>query len=812
MRRAIAMLRTSRARPPYHEAAGSGKENIDMHTDIYREISRDVPRDERIIKGGEPLFTAYGCVLLERGVVDKYYVYTAVNVTTGDREVVSRLVNPLTTSGVKAMAEKIRLSKVAGAGRLQADRDFGASIPIKNCRDMVVEIFREILPEKGYAIRQEQIELAVHILETLYRRQITLAEAEVGIGKTLAYLIAAVIAKRGRINGYWNMSFYTGSAYIEMAHMPIVITTSSIALQKALMTAFIPELSDILMDYGVITAPLTAVIRKGREHYVCEQRLRAHMQIENDEKIMKLLEGLLKPNAKIDLAEIDGMTPYIKRRISVPDRCGKRCPHRDKCMYLRFFSDAQSPEIDIQVCNHNYLLADTLRRKKGQRPLIPNYQSLIIDEAHKFLAAARSMYGVELSDSAVPEVKGLIYRLNFKSLITEKTARKLALRMTTQNTRLFRSLNENAKAYDDEDEPVRYIAAVDVAATRRLRSICDIAGSLTELLSEAPVDGNGEGRKAQILWELKQLRVQTSALSRNEGLICWLEDGDGGHRLCAIPKDLDKQLYGDLWSKGIPTILTSGTLSSGAGQGAKKDFTRIKRALGLDYAGNRLTDTSKASPFNHRENALLYISENMPFPDQGDREYISAVADEVERLIRASHGHAAVLFTSYNAMGQVYVKLKKRKLPFPLFRLDKGGVRAIEKFKESGNGVLFASGAMWEGIDIPGDALSMLIIVKLPFQAPDPIGEYEQTLYRDMDEYKWSVIVPEMLIKLKQGFGRLIRTERDSGVVAILDCRAAINGAYRKHVLGVLPSCFITCDIGDLIRFFEQVKQPEYFI
>ena len=162
-----------------------------MRTDIYREISRDVPDDGRLIKGGEPLFTAYGCVLLERNIVDKYYVYTAVNLMTGDREVIARRVHQLTTSQAGAMAEKIRLSSVAGAGRLQADRPFGHSIPIENCREMLAELFNEILPEQGYAIRGGQIALAEHILETLYRRQITLAEAGVGIGKTLAYLTAA---------------------------------------------------------------------------------------------------------------------------------------------------------------------------------------------------------------------------------------------------------------------------------------------------------------------------------------------------------------------------------------------------------------------------------------------------------------------------------------------------------------------------------------------------------------------------------------------------------------------------------------------
>jgi ATP-dependent DNA helicase DinG len=261
----------------------------------------------------------------------------------------------------------------------------------------------------------------------------------------------------------------------------------------------------------------------------------------------------------------------------------------------------------------------------------------------------------------------------------------------------------------------------------------------------------------------------------------------------------------------MPMILTSGTLSASAGTSCASDFSHIKRTLGLERHSGRISETSKPSPFDHHENALLYISENMPFPDNKSDDYISAVAGEVEKLITASHGHAAVLFTSYKVMDKVWERIVKLSTPFHLFRLDKGGVMEIERFKRSGNGVLFASGALWEGIDIPGDALSMLIIVKLPFQVPDPIGEYEQTLYSGMNEYKSRVIVPERLIMLKQGFGRLIRKETDMGAVAILDNRANTAGAYRRHVLSALPDCRVTADITEVERFIKEKKSDDYF-
>jgi len=778
---------------------------------IQSEISRAIPDtiSVNLLTKGEPLFTAYGCVLLEHDT-GKSYICTAVNLKTGKSEIISRSKTPLTTSRADKMAERLRQSSVADAGVLEADSVPGGQLDLRKCKRILTAVFNNILPKYGYKVRNAQVSLAEHILDAINRRGLSLAEAEVGTGKTLAYLLPAILAKRGRLNGYWNMSFHTGTPYVEMANMPIVIATSSIALQKAIMKDYIPALSNILMRHEVIKTPLTAVMRKGREHYICKHRLRTHAQFEHNAKTKKILEGLLLPNAEIDLAEIEGLTAYVKRKISVPDRCSKHCPNRDNCSYLHFREQANSSAIDIQVCNHNYLLADTLRRANEQRPLIPNYQSIIIDEAHKFLQAARSMYGVEMSNLTLLEIKDGIFDLNFKHGEVMKFARKAAKKLYTENLRLFRKLTETATCEETEDESDRMTVAIDAEAVQYIGNIRDLSGKLIELLTSKPVSENSNGRKAQIIWELTQVHNQAAILAGHEKLVYWIEvpksNAEAGVLFCAIPKDLDKKLYDDLWSRGIPTILTSGTLS------AAGDFSHIKRSLGIERVSrSRLTETSKPSPFEYFENALLYVSETMPFPDQQSRGYIAAVADEVEKLVTASHGHAAVLFTSYKAMDMVWELLAERNIPFPMFRLDKGGLREIERFKQSGNGIMFAAGALWEGIDIPGDALSMLIIVKMPFAVPDPISEYEQTLYANMDEYKERVIVPEMLIKLKQGFGRLIRTEHDTGAVAILDSRANHSGAYRRCVLDALPECYVTDDVSMVEGFMRVKKSSGYF-
>jgi ATP-dependent DNA helicase DinG len=776
-----------------------------MTINMQREISRNVPARIPIPNFHQvtPLFTAYGCVLLERDT-GKSYIYSAVNLKDGRRAVLDRRSFPLTTNDAAGMAEKMRLSGIAGAGQLEADKTVGENLNLADCRDRLNAIFTELLPRHGYTIRAEQISLADHILTAISRRNISLAEAGVGIGKTLAYLTAALLAKRGRLNGFYNLSFYTGTPYVEAGDMPVVVATSSIALQKALVTDYIPALSNIFMEHGIIKAPISFVIRKGREHYVCERSLRAHVGFEQNGAMRQTLEALLEPGAEIDLAEIDGLTPHVKRLICVSDHCQPNCPHRDGCSYLRFRKLAESPLIDIQVCNHNYLLADTLRRAEEQKPLIPNYQCLIIDEGHKFLQAARQMYGVEFSSRLLPEIREGVYRLPFRFEMTRNLARKSANTLASENSRLFRLLGERAQASDAEGEMERFTAAIDAEAARHLRNIYTIAELLMELLAGEPVVGTGAGLKSQLLWELAQVKHQAAILAPDGEHISWLELDDDGKRLCAIPKDLDKRLYSDLWHMGIPTIITSGTLSAGG------DFSRVKQSLGLGYAGSRVVETSKPSPFDYYSNTMLYISEATPFPDPRDNAYLAAITSEIEKLVCASNGHAAVLFTSYKAMGLVCAALQQRNLPFPIFRMDKGGVRAIERFKRSGNGVLFASGSMWEGIDIPGDALSLLIIVKLPFAPPDPISEYERTLYSSFDEYKEKVITPEMLIRLLQGHGRLIRLETDSGVVAILDCRVNQLGAYRQVYLDALPDCPVTDSISCVEDFFLAHKLPAY--
>ena len=374
--------------------------------DVLQEVTTDLeaaPLKWQLL--GDPVFMAYGCYVYEKST-DNGYIYTAVNPQSGKTEVLCHrktFIGHGDTKVITAIADKLKKSDIAGYSRLLADRKYGENITLGKCAEIMDAIFYEIMPRYGYAVRESQAELAQEMLGAISRRQVMLAEGETGTGKTWAYLVAAILVKRGRVDDFWNKGYYPDMQYIDMAHMPIVVATSSIALQKALVNDYIPRLSGMLQNHGIIDKPITAVLRKGRGHYVCERKLRAHQKNESDPETKNSLTAILKTlNKKInvDLMELSGLSAYTKRKICVPNHCDHNCPYYSGCAYLDFRSKAQSREIDIQVCNHQYLLADTINRAAnkcppdypygnfqtnidwvtGKMPLIPNYQSIIIDE------------------------------------------------------------------------------------------------------------------------------------------------------------------------------------------------------------------------------------------------------------------------------------------------------------------------------------------------------------------------------------------------------------------------------------------------
>ena len=333
-----------------------------------------------------------------------------------------------------------------------------------------------------------------------------------------------------------------------------------------------------------------------------------------------------------------------------------------------------------------------------------------------------------------------------------------------------------------ENTPFRRAALIDcIALLQNAGGLPDVPRYLLNRLGEA-----------ESLLRLFLLEVPTRIL-----YIAY--DADGKPTFCAASSRVPQLLRSALWNTRKPAILTSGTLA------AAGDFSHTEQLLGL-AAYRPLRHFRADSPFNYKKKCLLYFP-----PRTRTRMDNRRMAEEIVRLVDACHGHALVLFTAYRQMAEVRA-LTDGQWPYPTYQAWRNGGKIIRQFKQSGNGVLFAAGSCWEGIDFPGDMVSLLIIPKLPFPIPDPVSDYERQKYLTLQEYIAVEIIPEMQKKLRQGFGRAIRTEQDSCVVAILDERAGIGGKYHDAALAALPTCPTTEKIEDVQPFIREQKRPDYFL
>ena len=624
------------------------------------------------------------------------------------------------------------------------------------------QIFREILPRHGMAVREEQIALCHEVLDTLYNKEISLCEAGVGIGKTLAYLVACIL---------WQMHRPS------QLKMPVAISTSSVALQDAILNEYLPDLSAVLLAEGIITKPITAVVRKGKERFVCDARL-AERQAKAISKGSRQKGSLRMAENVLDLDHIPGLSRYDRCRICVPQSCPRDCFLRLDCRYQQYLRDSMKP--DIQICNHNYLLANASHRLEERPLLLRQYQALVVDEAHKLPDAARQMYTETLSAQDMDDLCSLLQQAHFKGL--SKRLRTVFLTLSISCAPSF-AMPKRKISIPFSLTPFRQAAIADsINLLQYIGSQPDMPYYLQYRLAEA-----------ESLLRLFLLDVPTRIL--------YLEfSADGQLTFCAASNRVPQLLRSALWNTREPTILTSGTLT------AAGDFDHTEQLLGL-AAYAPLRHFRAESPFNYRKKCLLYIPARRAAAVP-ENQYL---ADQIVRLTVACHGHALVLFTSYRQMRNVYDALGGR-LTFPVFQAGRGQNRSIQQFKQSGNGVLFAAGSCWEGIDFPGDMVSLLIIAKLPFPIPDPVSNYERQQYPNLRDYINAEVIPEMQKKLRQGFGRAIRTEQDSCVVAILDERAGIGGKYHDAALAALPTCPIAEKIEDVQQFIREQKRPDYFL
>ncbi len=626
----------------------------------------------------------------------------------------------------------------------------------KEAREDIDHIFKDLLPIQGMPERPEQIALSHRMLEAMQDGGIALCDAGTGIGKTYAYLVAGVVFHGLRPS------------------RPILISTSSIALQKAVRDEYLPFLSTVLIADGMIAEPIQAVIRKGKSHYVCDQRLERRLgQLDLRKKNWRAGNALLFLREKLDMDEAPRLSSYDREQVCVPKVCD--CGRED-CRYRTFLDSCDGGQYPFQICNHNLLLADAIHRGTGRQPLLPDSLAIIIDEAHKLPETARHMFGVPLR---AEDIQGLIHDLRREKYL-------LAADALADTSRLFLRKLERPRNPDRRfSEYARLLVAPN-------RALTVVQKQVNPLLSPST-------RR-----RLEKLASTVALFSEGHpDMVFYLaEDARDTVMLCATVADLTAQLQSTLWSQSRPIIHTSGTLAVGS------DFRRFREEAGL-LEDSRVTESVSLSPFDYRENCLLYAPQ---FPSgQKNEMYYDKLANEIALLLDAACGHALVLFTSYAAMSAVKERLSEKDLVWPLFTLGRNAVHTTEQFKASPGSVLLATGAAWEGFDFPGDCVSLLVIPRLPFARPDALKEKERESFPNLHSFIRDIVVPEMQIKLKQGFGRAIRTETDTCVVAILDERSVPGQRYFEDVKAVLPDMRITDSLQEVEAFIRSVKGPDYF-
>ena len=649
----------------------------------------------------------------------------------------------------------------------------------KRAHQEVEKIFRVLLPEQGLAVREEQIRLCHEMLDTLLGERIALCDAGVGIGKTYAYLVACVLMRKYSILMERNS--------LPKQH-PVVVSTSSIALQKAILSEYVPFLSRVLVEQGIIQTPLRAVVRKGKEHFVCDNRLEQRIEaIRYKQKNAVQREALLSLRKHYDMDIVKDLSGFDRRLVCVPKFCPRECPGRQMCRYQRYLEESKKQDVFLQICNHNYLLADAFHRREEYKPLLADYRALVVDEAHKLPEAARQMFGKNL---CMDDIREIAYYLEREHQNVE--ARTLKTGMYS----IFTNIRESHMFSHGIKENFQLTGECEFCLWEGIQMIERMMEQLKGVVPK---------------WVLNRLQeakeVLECFLQKNSKYVLHLRmDKEKIPVLCAASREIPQLLREMLWDReqALSVILTSGTLKAGKG------FARTLQMTGLEGRTDVQSYVAE-SPFAYEENCLLYLPKTLRKCKRGSREEVEMVAGQIHSLICSTYGHTLVLFTSYTLMGSVY-QILRDGIPFPMVEVWRHSQEEILRFKTMENAVLFAAGSCWEGVDFPGDMVSSLIIVKLPFAVPDPISEAEKETYESLEDYIQAIIVPDMQKKLRQGFGRAIRTETDTCVVSILDFRAVKGGKYHEDVMCALPPCQMAEELREVQDFIRSRKGVEYYL
>jgi ATP-dependent DNA helicase DinG len=665
----------------------------------------------------------------------------------------------------------------------------------------------------GYGPRPQQIRMAEEVAGALAAGRHLVVEAGTGVGKSLAYLVPAILWATG--------------AGPEDPPRRVVVSTFTRALQEQLSRKDLPLLERALAPAGVT---VRHALLMGAENYLCVQRLdlvaRAPRPPKAPERA-ELVAALARHAAsapsglrsEIPFMVPDDLWPAVRRD---SDAClGPRGPFWDACLYRRDLIRAR--EAEIVVVNHALFFLDLAL---GGR-VLPPHDAVILDEAHRAEEAAAAQFGATLGPASVarllrdiaPAGRGARRRrrtghddgtddvaVRAAAAGVEEAAGSFFAEVARVATDLAARRGRGPRPGRDDAAP-RMAGPASVrlppGALRddRLRApLVDLAEALETRgrAAAGPADAAGLQALALRARDLND-RLGMFLSQPSDDLVYWAE-GDGGRdtaaTLRAAPVEVGPRLRTRLFESGRSVILTSATLA------ASGSFAHVRHRLGLTAAA----EAALGSPFDYERQALLYEPDRMPDPGSEPHDYARAVARECGALVEASDGGALVLFTSYALMQRVHEAIRPmtERLGMPLHRHAPDGTATalLEEFRAGRRGVLLGAMTFWQGVDVPGDALRLVIITRLPFDLPDhPVAEArnEAIRARGGDPFLEDSL-PEAILTFRQGFGRLIRSHDDRGVVAVLDPRLRTRG-YGAAFLESLPRCPRTGSIEEVARF-----------
>jgi ATP-dependent DNA helicase DinG len=624
----------------------------------------------------------------------------------------------------------------------------------------------------GYEYRSGQLEMAEAVESALAEKKHLIVEAGTGTGKTLAYLVPAILSGKR-----------------------IVISTGTKNLQEQLFFKDIPFLEQHL-------GALRACYMKGRANYACRQKI---YDAEN-EPILEGLEEVAdfrvireweKTTETGDRAEIrtlpESSTVWAKIDARSETCTGQKCPQFERCFITKMHQVAQAS--DLIIVNHHLLFAD-LAVKGGpvggpQGGIIPDYGTVIFDEAHEIEDVAGQYFGVTVSsyqfEDLARDVLALARRKDFGSKELDRTltiagdraAQFFALFGTAFGAGEGRSAFRQQEAFlmKHEDLYRDVLAALEIIALH------------LEMVQAAPAEAIPLIQRAREM----ERRLKFWMESGEKTYVFWIERRGRGTFLQATPIEVSQLLDEKLFDAIDSAVLTSATLAVAG------EFEFTKQRLGLRNARTLLVP----SHFDYEKQALLYVPQTLP--DPRNQAFTAAAAEEIVELLTHSRGRAFVLFTSYQQMRLIYDRVSF-EIPYQTLLQGTAPRSALlEEFRATPNAVLFATSSFWQGVDVPGEQLSCVIIDKLPFAVPsDPVVEARITAIRnDGGDAFSSYQVPQAAIALKQGFGRLIRSRSDRGVLALLDNRIT-KTRYGQIFFDSLPHYAFTTKREDVENFFSR--------